>query len=98
MVRIPQQSLPTPPPPPRPPPRLRRVRRRERTVCSAMAELNNSICRGGRPLNMETQSSVLGATPEFDARDRGGAVDRPVDAMRPFVWSLEYGLLEEWSF
>lgn len=47
---------------------------------------------------METQSSVLGATPEFDARDRGGAVDRPVDAMRPFVWSLEYGLLEEWSF
>lgn len=26
------------------------------TVCSAMAELSSSICLGGRPLNMDTQS------------------------------------------
>lgn len=29
------------------------------TVCSAMAELSSSICLGGRPLNMDTQSLAM---------------------------------------
>ena len=36
------------------------------TVCSAMAELSSSICLGGRPLNMDTQSLAGDAGIEGD--------------------------------